>query len=175
VRRPRTPAAGSTSGERFAEVALAPPVNVACIRSLTKDFAIPGVRVGYVVAAPALIARVEHGRPAWTTSAAAQAAAIAACGSGAFVADSRGRLLAARAELAAGLAAIGLGPAPSSTGFLIVRTGDARGVRRRLLARHRIVVRDCASFGLPEHIRLAARAAPDRERVIAALRQELAL
>jgi histidinol-phosphate/aromatic aminotransferase/cobyric acid decarboxylase-like protein len=161
--------------ERFAELAVAPPVNVACIRSLTKDFAIPGVRVGYVVAAPALIARVEHGRPAWTTSAAAQAAAIAACGSGAFVADSRDRVLAARAALAAGLAAIGLPPAPSSTGFLIVRTGDARGVRRRLLARHRIVVRDCASFGLPEHIRLAARAAPDRERAIAALRQELAL
>ncbi|HEU4734838.1 MAG TPA: aminotransferase class I/II-fold pyridoxal phosphate-dependent enzyme, partial [Kofleriaceae bacterium] len=63
--------------ERFADATVAQPPNVACIRSLTKDFAIPGVRVGYVVAAPALIARIERARAAWTTSAAAQAAAIA--------------------------------------------------------------------------------------------------
>lgn len=159
--------------ERFADAAAAQPANVACIRSLTKDLAIPGVRVGYLVAAPALVARVELGRPAWTTSAAAQAAAIAACTAGAFVAGSRARLLAARAQLAAALAALGLAPAPSTTGFLVVRTGDAADLRQRLLARHRILVRDCASFGLPDHIRVAARIGSDRERLIAALAREL--
>jgi histidinol-phosphate/aromatic aminotransferase/cobyric acid decarboxylase-like protein len=162
--------------ERFADAGLAidQPANVACVRSLTKDLAIPGVRIGYLVAAPALVARIERARPAWTTSAAAQAAAIAGCAAGAFVAASRARLLADRARLAAELAALGLAPAPSTTGFLAVRVGDARGVRARLLADHRILVRDCASFGLPDHIRLAARPAAEQARVIGALSGALA-
>jgi histidinol-phosphate/aromatic aminotransferase/cobyric acid decarboxylase-like protein len=159
--------------ERFADAAVEQPANVACVRSLTKDFAIPGVRVGYVVAAPALIARVEQARPAWTTSAAAQAAAIAACAAGEFVSASRARLLADRTELALALAALGAPPAPSTTGFLVVRVGDARAVRERLLVRHRVLVRDCASFGLPEYIRIAARPASDRARLVAALTEEL--
>jgi histidinol-phosphate/aromatic aminotransferase/cobyric acid decarboxylase-like protein len=160
--------------ERFADLAVAQPGNVACVRSLTKDFAIPGVRLGYLVAAPALVALVERSRAAWTTSAAAQAAAIAACTAGEFVDRSRARLLADRAQLAGDLVALGLAPAPSTTGFLAVRTGDACGLRRRLLANHRVLVRDCTSFGLPDHIRLAARPAAERERVIAALARELA-
>jgi hypothetical protein len=35
--------------------------------TLAKDVAIPGVCVGDVVAAPALVTRVEHTRAAWTT------------------------------------------------------------------------------------------------------------
>jgi histidinol-phosphate/aromatic aminotransferase/cobyric acid decarboxylase-like protein len=160
--------------ERFADAGVPQPANVACVRSLTKDFAIPGVRVGYVIGDPALIARVERGRPAWTTSAAAQAAAIAACSAGAFVAESRQRVLAERARLVVDLRALGLSPVPSTTGFVAVRTGDARGLRQRLLANHRIAVRDCASFGLPDHIRLAAPRPADHKRVIAALSRELA-
>jgi histidinol-phosphate/aromatic aminotransferase/cobyric acid decarboxylase-like protein len=119
-------------------------------------------------------ARIEHGRAAWTTGAAAQAAAIAAATLGGFVAESRVRLLAERAQLAALLVALGLAPAPSSTGFLVVRTGDAEALRHRLLVRHHLLVRDCTSFGLPDHIRLAARSAADRDRLAAALHRELA-
>lgn len=70
-------------------------------------------------------------------------------------------------------AALGAPPAPSTTGFLVVRVGDACAVRERLLVRHRVLVRDCASFGLPEHIRIAAHPASDRARLVAALTQEL--
>jgi len=162
--------------ERFADAAAPLPDNVVCVRSLTKDHAIPGVRIGYAIAPPSLILRIEHGRAAWTTGAAAQAAAIAACGAAAlaFVADSRRRLLDERARLAAMLLGLGLPPAPSSTGFVVVPIGGARALRDRLLARHHLLVRDCTSFGLPDHIRLAARSAGDRERLAAALRTELA-
>jgi histidinol-phosphate aminotransferase len=88
--------------------------------------------------------------------------------------DSRERLLADRARLAADLRALGLRPVPSTTGFVAVRTGDARGLRQRLLEHHRIAVRDCASFGLPDHIRLAAARLSEHERVVAALARELA-
>ncbi len=155
--------------ERFADADVAMPDNVVRIRSLTKDHAIPGVRVGYLIGSRELVARVEEERPAWMTSAMAQAAAIAACHQRAFVDDSRRTLLADRDALAAELVQIGLSPVPSTAGFFVVRTGRASELRHRLLVRHGILVRDCASFGLPDYIRLAARPAADRARLVSAL------
>ena len=69
-------------------------------------------------------------------------------------------------------AVVGLVPMPSTAGFFLVRTGRASELRQRLLVRHHILVRDCASFGLPAYIRLAARPAADRARLLAALAEE---
>jgi histidinol-phosphate/aromatic aminotransferase/cobyric acid decarboxylase-like protein len=159
--------------ERWADVSQVYPDNVVCVRSLTKEQGIPGVRIGYLLATPALCERIEAERPAWTTGAHAQAAAIAACATGAFVARSRAALLGARVELSERLHALGLHCAPSTTGFVLVRTGAAAGLRARLLSRHRIAIRDCGSFGLPEYVRLGARPAADRDRLLRALEQEL--
>lgn len=162
--------------ERTGDAAVPMPPNVVRVRSLTKDHGIPGVRVGYAIAAPHVIARIDAHRPAWTTGAHAQAAAIAASmpAATAFVADSARRLLADRAALDVALAELGLTPVPSSTVFTLVPIRDAATLRRRLLVRHHILVRDCASFGLPDHVRIAARPAPDRAHLIAALAEELA-
>ncbi len=159
--------------EHHADAAAECPDNVVRVRSLTKEHAIPGVRVGYLVATPAMAAAVEAARPAWSTGAAAQAAAIASVGLERFVAESRERMLADRRALDQDLRALGLAPVPSSTTYLIVPVGDAAGLRRALLSRHRILVRDCASFELPTYLRLAARPAADRQRLLAALGEEL--
>lgn len=158
--------------ERFADADVAMPPNVVRIRSLTKDHAIPGVRVGYLIGARRLVARVEAQRPAWMTSASAQAAATVACREHAFVADSRRRIIADRDQLAVALVRLGLVPMPSTAGFFLVRTGHAKQLRQRLLVHHHILVRDCTSFGLPDFIRLAARPAADRARLVAALAAE---
>jgi histidinol-phosphate/aromatic aminotransferase/cobyric acid decarboxylase-like protein len=158
---------------RHADASVQLPANVLRICSLTKDHALPGVRVGYAISDPALLRRIDAQRSAWSTSAHTQAAAEAACTQGAFVAESRVRLLADCARTAAGLRALGLEPVPSSTAFLLVRVGDAAALRAALLARQRILVRDCASFGLPAFVRIAARPERDSERLIAALAEEL--
>lgn len=158
---------------RWADASCDMPPNVIRIRSLTKEQGIPGVRIGYLLAEPERVARIERERPAWTTGAHAQAAAIAAATSQRFVARSRERLLHARIALECGLTELGLTPEPSSAGFLIVRTGAAAALRDRLLRRHHILVRDCSSFGLPDFIRLAARPQPELDRLLRALHQEL--
>jgi histidinol-phosphate/aromatic aminotransferase/cobyric acid decarboxylase-like protein len=158
-----------SSSDRHEEAAVGLPDNAVRVRSLTKDHAIPGARVGAVLATRTFAMQLEHLRPAWSTGAATQAAAIAAAAEQAFVADSRVRLLADRTALGEGLASLGLAPAPSSTVFILVRVDDARRVRARLLGRHGILVRDCSSFGLPEHIRVAARGLADRRRLLEAL------
>jgi histidinol-phosphate/aromatic aminotransferase/cobyric acid decarboxylase-like protein len=149
------------------------PPNVVRIRSLTKEHAIPGVRVGYLIARAELVARLEEQRPAWMTSAGAQAAAIAAAREQGFVEQSRQRLLRDRARLLVELRTLGLEAFDSSAPFCVVRVGDAAGLRRRLLAGQRILVRDCASFGLPEFVRLAVRPEPDIARLVRALAAEL--
>jgi histidinol-phosphate aminotransferase len=156
--------------ERHADAAVALPDNAVRVRSLTKDHAIPGTRVGAALATPAFAKTLERMRPAWSTGAATQAAAIAAAAEPDFVAESRARLLDDRTALIEGLRALGLTPLPSSTVFVLVSVGDARAVRERLLHRDRILVRDCASFGLPDHLRLAARGAEDRQRLFEALK-----
>ena len=162
----------SSLSEVHAEAALRLPAHVVRVRSLTKDHGIPGVRVGYAIAAPELCAALEAGRPAWTTSAYAQAAALASCECQAFVAESREQLLDDRRALAADLAGLGFQTVPSRTSFLLARAPDIVELRRRLLSRHRILVRDCASFGLPGFMRLAAKPARARQQLIDALRRE---
>lgn len=159
--------------DRAGDAAVAMPPNVTRVRSLTKDHAIPGVRVGYLLAAPVITARVEAHRPAWTTGGHALAAARAACAAIDFVADSRRRVLADRARLDASLRRLGLAPVPSSTGFVLVPVGDAAALRHRLLTCRHVLVRDCASFGLPGFVRIAARPPGDQARLVAALEEEL--
>lgn len=159
--------------EHHADAGADLPANVVRVRSLTKEHAIPGVRVGYLIAKPAIAAAVESSRPAWSTGAAAQAAAIASVALAPFVADSRERMLADRRALAGALHELDLDPVPSCTTYFVVSAGEAAELRHALLARHRILVRDCASFGLPTYLRLAARPAADRERLVAAFREEL--
>jgi histidinol-phosphate/aromatic aminotransferase/cobyric acid decarboxylase-like protein len=158
--------------ERWQDAEVALPGNVVAVRSLTKDHGIPGVRLGYLIGPAALCRRLEASRPAWSTSALAQAAAIACCNSGPFVRESRERLLDDRRQLAADLGALGIESVPSQANFLLARVPQVAALRARLLARHQILVRDCASFGLPGFLRLGARPEADRARLLAALRAE---
>jgi len=159
--------------EAHADAFVDVPDNVVRVRSLTKEHAIPGVRVGYLVASAALAAAIERSRAAWTAGAAAQAAAWTSVDLEAFVGESRERMLADRRRLVERIRARGLLPSPTTASFCVVRVGPAAPLRSRLLARHGILVRDCTSFGLPEHIRIGARPADDGERLVAALAEEL--
>lgn len=156
-----------------AEAALVFPDNTIVVRSLTKEHALPGLRIGYALAAPSWIERLHAQRPSWMVSTLAEAAISAACEQPAYVRDVRERLLACAAALAAGCAALGLTVIPSQTPFFLIEVPDADALRTRLLRRHGIVVRSCSSFGLPRHIRIAGCEAEDRPRVLAALRAEL--
>jgi histidinol-phosphate/aromatic aminotransferase/cobyric acid decarboxylase-like protein len=158
--------------DRHADLGHPMPERVLRLRSLTKAHAIPGLRAGYLVAPRPLAEAVEATRPAWSTSAPAQAAALAALDEEAFVAASRERLRRDREALAAGLRALGLAPLPSVAPYLAFEAPGAAALRARLLG-HGLLVRDCASFGLPGWLRVAARPAAERDRLLAALATEL--
>ena len=159
--------------ETFADLSVRQPPNVLCIRSLTKEHAIAGVRVGYLLCQREVAACVEASRPAWTTSAPAQAAALAACGTQRFVEETRWRLLADRERLRRVLDRRGLHPLPSVTPFFLVPVTNSTDLRQRLVVRHHVLVRDCTSFALPGFVRLSARPAADAALLEAALAEEV--
>ncbi len=59
---------------------------------------------------------------------------------------------------------------PSRTHFCLIEVQDARAMRQELLSR-RILVRDCTSFGLPKHIRVATRQRDAWQQLVQALQE----
>lgn len=164
--------------EQHAERSIQGSERIVWLRSLTKDLALAGLRVGFAVAPYHLATALEAGRPPWSVNALAQAATVAATSGDAqaFVASSRLRLLEDRRALDSALRGLGLEPVPSKTLFSLVALGGERratSLRNALLARHSVLVRDATSFGLPHHIRLCARPPVDTARLIRALAREL--
>lgn len=143
--------------------------NVLLLRSLTKDCALPGLRLGYALAAPAVCAALARSLPPWSVSAPAIAAGLAALARHDRVEASLAALREETAWLRVALLDRGWRVLPSATNFLLVQVGDAAAFRAGLLAGQRIQVRDCASFGLPDCIRIGTRTRPDNERLLAAM------
>jgi histidinol-phosphate aminotransferase len=144
--------------------------DIIVLRSLTKDYALAGLRLGYLVAPPALVARIAGHLPSWNVSAAAQATGVAALHDQDHLQRTLALLRDEREAFFTGLTDTGLPVAPSQTHFCIVNVGYARAIRQQLLA-HGLLVRDCTSFGLPHHIRVSTR--PEWPMLIEALKQEI--
>jgi cobyrinic acid a,c-diamide synthase len=141
------------------------------IRSLTKLWAIPGVRAGYVLAEPALIAELRDLQTPWAVSTTA-AAAMVACMSDEAVAEAELRsntIVRNRQVLVDGLTALGLGPVgPAAAPFVLVRAGA--GVHQGLRDAGFAVRRADTFPGLgPEWVRIAVRKPDATRRLLATL------
>ena len=134
--------------------------------SLTKAFACPGLRLGYALAPDdAAAAALRRARPAWAVDSLACAVLpdlLAAADPAGWTAAVR----RARRDLVAVLARHGRRALPSDSPWVLVP--EAAGLRDAL-ARHGVVVRDCASFGLPDHVRIAVPGGEGLERLERAL------
>jgi histidinol-phosphate/aromatic aminotransferase/cobyric acid decarboxylase-like protein len=145
---------------------------VAVVGSLTKLFACPGLRLGYVVGDPSLIAALSRRQPAWSVGSLALAVLpdLLALAEAHLSSWSAG-LATLRDNLVAVLHTYDLVAEPSDANYVLVQ-GPA-DLRQRLLG-HGIVIRDCASFGLPGHVRIAVPDEAGLERLAAALEQAMA-
>ena len=118
------------------------------VGSLTKVFACPGLRLGYILADDAL--RLARRQPNWPINALAAALLPELLDLTDLPAWHAG-VVTARAQLVALLGRHGITTEPSDAPWVLAR---APGLRDRL-APFGVVVRDCASFGLPDHVRIA--------------------
>jgi len=128
------------------------------LRSLTKHWGVPGVRAGYLVAEPAVVAALRRGQTPWSASTQALAAIEVCCTDEARVtaAERAATLTAWRSHLAAALAQAGTRVVPGPAPFVLARVGA--GVHARLRTAG-VAVRRCDTFpGLDDTwVRIAAR------------------
>lgn len=142
--------------------------NLLILRSMTKDYALAGLRLGYAVGDPEVIANLQKVKPPWSVNALAQAAGVAALADQAYLQRCMTRLQTDKTTLITGLTDLGYTPNPSATHYFLMHVGNGAAFREKLLQKG-ILVRDCASFGLPEYVRIATRCEADNGRLLAAL------
>ena len=103
---------------------------------MTKDHALPGLRLGYLLASPSVAQAVAAVRPPWSVNAGALRAGLAALQPEAQAHVERARALVAesRAYLTRELERLGYSVTPSAANFVLVDVGDARRVSSRAAA-----------------------------------------
>ena len=146
------------------------------VRSLTKQFSLAGLRIGYVLAGPAVVDALQHGRPLWPVSSPALAAARACVGA-AGTEQSRAwahegsRVLARCVDRFDAVPGVEV-TRPAAAPFVLLRVIDGAGVRARLRELG-FGVRRCDTFpGLgPDWIRVAVRDDATNDRFARALAQ----
>jgi histidinol-phosphate aminotransferase len=143
-----------------------PLPDVLILRSLTKTWSLAGLRVGYALGAPDVLARLTAQRAHWPVGT-LQLAAIAACCAPAAVAEAESdarRLAVLRSDMVSGLRSAGVDPVDGSAPFVLFSTGcdpgEAELIRKHLHIRG-IAVRRCDTFAGLDGRYLRAAVRPD--------------
>ncbi|MCM1183690.1 MAG: aminotransferase class I/II-fold pyridoxal phosphate-dependent enzyme [Roseburia sp.] len=139
------------------------------VRAFTKLFAIPGVRLGYLVCANrALLAGIARQLPEWNLSCFAQEAGCACAGQADFIQETERYVETQRQLLETGLRQKGFQVFPSRANFILLYT--EMPLYERLLERG-ILIRDCRNFrGLGRGFyRIAVRSREENERLLESL------
>jgi L-threonine-O-3-phosphate decarboxylase len=152
--------------------------NLVIVRSLTKMFALAGLRLGYALAPPMIAAKVRRVLPDWSVNHLAQIAGQALfCDPAlvnAFIEQTRNLIETERTWLEQQLQALQCKVYPSSANYLLVRIPQtslsATQFKQQLLQKFHIAVRCCQNYpGLDAHmIRIAVRNHADNQRLIEA-------
>ncbi|WP_227789437.1 aminotransferase class I/II-fold pyridoxal phosphate-dependent enzyme, partial [Nodularia sp. LEGE 04288] len=147
--------------------------NLVVLRSLTKFYSLPGLRLGYAIAHPDRLSLWQSWRDPWPVNTLAAAAAVAAIQDQEFQQLTWKWLAPARNQLFQGLALIpGLQPLEGAANFLLVRSQKSTlQLQKKLLQHHQILIRDCVSFKElgDRFFRVAVRSESDNQRLLTAL------
>ncbi|MDR4466161.1 MAG: threonine-phosphate decarboxylase CobD [Nitrospira sp.] len=147
---------------------------VVVLRSLTKFYALPGLRVGYAVAEPAAIEAFRRLMPPWSVNVMGQMAALAAMRDVAHVRKSLRFMARERERFGRMLAALpGCSVMPTSANYFFVGLPPgchARDITTQLRGEG-LLIRDCSTVpgANSRSIRLAVRAQNENDRLIRAL------
>jgi len=152
--------------------------NLLVLRSLTKFFAVPGLRLGYAIGPPRLLARLQAAKDPWSVNLLAQRAGISCVLDETYQQRSREVIAKESDSLFQALGKLpGLKLFPSAANFLLLKVERGPEVKelQELLGRKGILIRNREGFRFlgPRFFRVAVRAHPENERLIQALRQAL--
>ncbi len=143
--------------------------NLIVTRTFSKAFALAGLRVGYLVADPSVVAVIERLRESFNVNGVAQAAATAALADGDHLALSVERNAVERGRLADALWAHGYRVLPSQTNFILLELPeDAAELESRWFGQG-VIVRPMGGYGLPHTLRISVGSRADNDRLLETL------
>lgn len=171
--------------EAYAEMADAPDYasalsvldrypNVAVTRTFSKAYGLAGLRVGYLIAQPGLIAVMDRLRESFNVNGPALAACEAALGDDDHLRWACARNAEQRAALAEALNRRGLRAFPSQTNFVLAEFGARTPQVEAALVARGVILRPMGGYGLGDCIRISVGSADENRRLLAALDQVLA-
>ena len=147
--------------------------NLIVIRSLTKFYGMPALRVGYAVGPPQMSRAISAQLPSWPISTIAAEAAVRALEDTVYPNQTRVLNDQRRATLSQALCALNFRCCPSHANFVLMRMScPSTQLAHRLANEHRILVRDCDSYDSlagSGYLRIAVRNEADNVRLLAAL------
>lgn len=152
--------------------------NVIQLHSMTKRYAMPGIRLGYITANPQLLDRIRAVRMPWSVNALAVEAGLYLTAHPDTAPIDLAALLREAERLRGALDALpGLTALPTRTHFFLCRLdrGCAADLKQWLAVNHGILIRDAANFeGLDErYFRIATQTPEENSRLVAVIRQYL--
>ncbi|MEE3716713.1 threonine-phosphate decarboxylase CobD [Tumidithrix elongata RA019] len=144
--------------------------NLVILRSLTKFYSMPGLRIGYAIAHPQRLQTWQAWRDPWSVNCLAEIAAIACLQDREFQQKTWDWLAKERSHLYADLSNIvGLHPIAGAANFLLVESErSVLALQEHLLKQDGILIRDCHSFAElgDRYFRVCVKLPADRERLI---------
>lgn len=149
--------------------------NVLLLRSMTKDYGVPGLRLGYVVGNSNLLSKVRENRMPWSVNALAIEA-------GHYLLEHKDEyhipvdeLIAERRRVENKMHELGIATSPSDSHMLLCRLpqGKASELKGYLIANHGILIRDASNFQTlsPQHFRIAVQTEKENDELIKAISQ----
>ncbi len=141
------------------------------VHSFTKDYAVPGLRLGYITAHESLTAAIRHHLRPWSVSALAiEAGKFLLCHDELVCHPD----LVEAQRLRQQLLDIGIDVMPTQTNFMLCRMEglDASALKNYLAYHHRMLIRDASNFRClkPQHFRVAAQTPAENNALVAAIK-----
>lgn len=150
--------------------------NLIVVRSLTKFYGFPGLRLGYLVTNESIVNKLMRYKEPWTVNTFAQVAGMAAINDEEFATNTRQYVSGEKTFLYDGLTNIkGIHPFQPTVNFILVRIGDkvvTTSTIQDLLLKSNILIRNCSNFvGLDEtYFRVAVKTRKDNRKLLSALK-----
>ena len=148
--------------------------NLLILRTFSKVYGLAGMRIGFAIGRPELLAAMNRLKTPFNTSGVAQAAALAAIDDREHVTRCIETNASERKRLSEGLTKLGLRPVPSETNFVFMNVGpEAKEICDELLHAG-VIVRPLGWMGFPEAIRISVGTTEENGKCLAAMGEILA-
>lgn len=155
--------------DRFEETLIGPEMepNLYVLRAFTKSFAIPAIRLGYLVCANEKAAKcIWKQLPEWNVSLPAQSAGVAALQSSEYLEKTRRVLGIWRREMATQIEALGCRVYPGEANYVLFFYAGDKNLYEELL-KSGILIRDCSGYqGLSKGYYRVAVKKPEENKVL---------